>query len=196
MDDDETAPTGRLYRYDGRGLKVMDEDYVITNGPAVSPDGRTLYHNDTLKKHVYAFDLSADGHISNKRLFAQLDQEAGVDAASPPCLAHELETRSQHGDGYMDGPIVDSAGQVWVGLYFGWSVNCYAPDGRLVRKVRFPVSNITKVAFGGHDLKSVFVTTAAKGLGADDIRRQPLAGGLFRFESDIPGQPQNEFKHA
>lgn len=177
MDDDETNASGKLYRFDGRGLKVMDQDYVITNGPAVSPDGRTLYHNDTLKKHIYAFDLSDDGEISNKRLFAQLDEAGHV----PP-----------HGEGYMDGPIVDSTGHVWVGLFFGWGVNVYAPDGRLVRKVDLPVSNVTKIAFGGKDLKTVYATTAAKGLSADDIAKQPLAGGLFAFASDVAGQPQNE----
>ncbi len=196
MDDAEESPTGRLYRYDERGLKVMDDDYVITNGPAVSPDGKTLYHNDTLKKLIYAFDLDATGHLSNKRVFARLDADTTADVASPPCLAHELEIRKAHGEGYMDGPVVDSAGNVWNALFFGWGVNCYAPDGRLIRKVRLPVSNVTKIAFGGHDLKTVYATTAAKGLTADDLKVQPLAGGLFRFETDIPGQPQYEITHA
>ncbi|MGN6424820.1 MAG: SMP-30/gluconolactonase/LRE family protein [Asticcacaulis sp.] len=192
MHDPEEHSTGKLYRLDARGLKVMDDDYVITNGPAVSPDGRTLYHNDTLKKIIYAFDLSGDGEITNKRVFARLDADQPADVASAPCYAHELETRKAHGDGYMDGPIVDSAGNVWNALFFGWGVNCYAPDGRLLRKVRFPVSNVTKIAFGGPDLKTVYATTAAKGLSADDLKAQPLAGGLFRFDVDIPGQKQNE----
>lgn len=196
MDDDETNATGKLYRYDARGLAVMDDDYVITNGPAVSPDGRTLYHNDTLKKIIYAFDLSDDGHLSNKRVFARLDADTPAEVASPVCYAGEMELRKAHGDGYMDGPVVDSAGNVWNALFFGWGINCYAPDGRLLRKVRLPVSNVTKIAFGGHDLKTVYVTTAAKGLSADELKQQPLAGGLFRFEADIPGQPQYEIEHV
>ncbi|MDC7695800.1 SMP-30/gluconolactonase/LRE family protein [Asticcacaulis sp. DXS10W] len=181
MDDDEEKPTGRLYRYDARGLKVMDDDYVITNGPAVSPDGKTLYHNDTLKKHIYAFDLDDHGDIHNKRLFAQLDATGKTGGKT-----------GAHGEGYMDGPIVDSLGQVWVGLFFGWGVHVYAPDGTLIRKVDLPVSNVTKIAFGGRDLKTVYATTAAKGLSADDLKSQPLAGGLFSFRSDVAGQPQNE----
>lgn len=196
MDDDENHPHGKLYRYDARGLKVMDDDYVITNGPAVSPDGKTLYHNDTLKKVIYAFDLSDDGHLSNKRVFAQLDQPLPADSASPVCYAHEEATKAAHGDGYMDGPVVDSAGNIWNALFFGWGVNCYAPDGRLLRRVRFPVSNVTKIAFGGHDLKTVYATTAAKGLSPEELKNQPLAGGLFRFDVDIPGLPQNEIQHV
>lgn len=195
MHDPEEAPSGRLYRLDARGLKVMDDDYVITNGPAVSPDGRTLYHNDTLKKLIYAFDLSPDGEISHKRIFARLDGDEPAEVASPTCYAHEMETRGVHGEGYMDGPVVDSAGNVWNALFFGWGVNCYAPDGRLIRKVRFPVSNVTKIAFGGPDLKTVYATTAAKGLTAEDLDKQPLAGGLFSFAVDTPGQPQNEFAY-
>jgi sugar lactone lactonase YvrE len=175
---------------------MMDDGYVITNGPAVSPDGKTLYHNDTGKKIIYAFDLSPEGHLSNKRIFARLDTETPAEVASPVCYAGEAEIRAQHGDGYMDGPVVDSAGNVWNALYFGWGVNCYAPDGRLIRKVKLPVSNVTKIAFAGRDLKTVFATTAAKNLSADEIKKQPLAGGLFRFEVDIPGQMQNEITHV
>ena len=174
----------------------MDDDYVITNGPAVSPDGKTLYHNDTLKKVIYAFDLSDDGHLSNKRVFARLDADTSADVSSPVCYAGELEHRKAHGEGYMDGPVVDSAGNIWNSLFFGWGVNCYAPDGRLLRKVSLPVSNVTKIAFGGHDLKTVYVTTAAKGLSAEELKQQPLAGGLFRFEVDISGQPQYEIEHV
>ncbi|MDF3823472.1 SMP-30/gluconolactonase/LRE family protein, partial [Leptospira sp. 96542] len=51
MDDAETEPSGVLYRIGGDGqLSVRDSAYVITNGPARSPDGATLYHNDTLQR--------------------------------------------------------------------------------------------------------------------------------------------------
>ncbi|MEI9904811.1 MAG: SMP-30/gluconolactonase/LRE family protein [Asticcacaulis sp.] len=181
MDDNEELPTGKLYRYDERGLKVMDDDYVITNGPAVSPDGKILYHNDTLKKVIYAFDLDAGGHLSNKRVFAQLDA-AG--------------TQGEHGEGYMDGPVVDSAGNVWNALFFGWCINCYAPDGRLLRKVRLPVSNVTKIAFGGHDLKTVYVATRRQRLVGRRYQATTAGRRPVRFETDIPGQPQNEIVHV
>ena len=108
MDDDEASPNGALYRFDGRRLHRCDDDYVITNGPATSPDGRTLYHIDTLKRVIYAFDLAADGSLSKRRVFARL-----------------AET-----DGYPDGPVVDATGCIWVGLFGGWGVNRYSPHGR------------------------------------------------------------------
>jgi sugar lactone lactonase YvrE len=43
-------------------------------------------------------------------------------------------------------------------------VRRYDPSGRLIATIRIPVANITKVAFGGPDLRTAYATTAAKGL--------------------------------
>ena len=168
MDDAENDPSGTLYRFDRRGLTVMDGGYVITNGPAFSPDGGTLYHTDTLQRRIYAFDLRADGSLAGKRLFATIEEGAG----------------------YPDGPVVDSEGCLWTGLFGGWAARRYAPDGRLVQSVAFPVANVTKLAFGGADLKTVYATTACKGLDDKALAAQPCAGGLFSFQCDVPGQLQ------
>jgi D-xylonolactonase len=165
MDDGETEATGKLYRLDRSGLTTVDTGYVITNGPAFSPDGDILYHTDTLQKIIYAFDTGADGALLNKRVFARI--EAGA--------------------GYPDGPVVDSEGCAWTGLFGGWGVRRYSPAGVLLECVAFPVANVTKIAFGGPGLTTVYATTAAKGLDAAACAAQPLAGGLFRFETAVPG---------
>ena len=170
MDNGETAPTGALYRFDASGLTRRDDGYAITNGPATSPDGRTLYHVDTLQRLVYAFDLDADGSLSGRRIFARI-----ADA-----------------DGYPDGPTVDAAGCVWVSLYDGWGVNRYSPAGELLEKLPLPVANCTKAAFGGDDLRTLYVTTAWKGLTDEQRAQQALAGGLFAGRVDTPGLPMHE----
>jgi D-xylonolactonase len=167
MDDAETQASGMLYRFDRGSLAPMDSGYVITNGPAFSPDGRVLYHTDTLERVIYAFDLGEDGSLANKRIFVEI--EAGA--------------------GYPDGPVVDCEGCLWTGLFDGWGVRRYSPSGRLLQSVRFPVANVTKIAFGGADLMTVYATTAAKGLDAAALAQQPMAGGLFRFQADVPGLP-------
>jgi sugar lactone lactonase YvrE len=166
MDDDEARPSGQLYCFDRGKLAVMDSGYVITNGPAFSPDGRLLYHTDTLERRIYVFDLDAAGTL-NKRLFVEIEEGAG----------------------YPDGPVVDQDGYLWTGLFGGWGVRRYSPDGRLDRAVAFPVANVTKLAFAGADLKTAYATTARKGLDAAALSVQPLSGGLFRFAVDTPGQP-------
>ena len=55
--------------------------------------------------------------------------------------------------------------------------------------MKFPVSAITKIAFGGPDLKTVYCTTANKHCSPEDLAKEPGAGDLFRFEVDVPGLP-------
>ena len=167
MDDDEQQATGRLYCLDRGRLTAMDCGYVITNGPAFSPDSRVLYHTDTLARRIYAFDLGQGGALGNKRVFVEIE----------------------NGAGYPDGSTVDSEGCLWTGLFGGWSVRRYSPEGRLLQTVRFPVANVTKIAFGGEGLTTAYATTAAKGLDAAGHKDQPLAGGLFSFEAPAPGLP-------
>lgn len=170
MDNGETDPTGTLYRFDASRLERCDDGYVITNGPATSPDGRTLYHIDTLKREIYAFDLDKDGTPSGRRIFARV-----ADA-----------------DGYPDGPTVDVEGCVWVALFGGWGVNRYSPKGELLGKISLPVANCTKPAFGGDDLRTLYVTTAWQGLTDEQRAKQKLAGGLFAGRVATPGLPVHE----
>ena len=151
-----------------------DADYVITNGPACSPDGRTLYHVDTFKKIIYAFDRTREGELSNRHVFVQPDAD----------------------EGYPDGPIADTTGVIWCSFYGGWGVNQYSPDGKWLGKVKLPVGNVTKQAFGGPDLKTLYITCARKNLTADELARQPLAGGLFRVQVDTAGLPQSTIQHG
>jgi len=174
MDDGEVRATGSLHRLDAGGPAAVDGGYVITNGPAFSPDGRVLYHTDTLEKTIYAFDLDLHGAVSGKRVFVRIEDGAG----------------------YPDGPTVDAEGCLWTGLFGGWAVRRYAPSGEMLESVRFPCANVTKVAFGGPDLRTAFTTTAWKGLSKAEREDQPLAGGLFAFDVDVPGLPTAEVIHG
>jgi sugar lactone lactonase YvrE len=174
MDDGEERTSGCLYRLEAGGPRAMDTGYIISNGPAFSPDGRTLYHTDTLERVIYAFDCARGGELANKRVFVRIEDGAG----------------------YPDGPAVDSEGCLWTGLFGGWSARRYSARGELMTEIRFPCANITKLAFGGDDLRTVYATTAWKGLAASARQEQPLAGGLFRFDADVPGLPQHEVLHG
>ncbi|MDP8994618.1 MAG: SMP-30/gluconolactonase/LRE family protein [Pseudomonadota bacterium] len=166
MDDGEKQARGRFYRFARGALAEAGLPKVaITNGPAVSPDGRTLYWVDTLGQSVHACALRDDGTLGDSRLFAQLGAK----------------------EGFPDGPTVDSEGCVWIALYFGWEARRYSPQGKLIERVAFPVSNVTKLAFGGEDLRTAFATTARHGLKPEALAKQPEAGGLFAFTVDVPG---------
>ncbi|WP_110648541.1 SMP-30/gluconolactonase/LRE family protein [Salinicola peritrichatus] len=160
MDAAESHGRGYLYRLDSRGLVEMDSEYHVTNGPAISPDGRTLYHNDSARQTVFAFDLDDDGELSNKREHIRLAPGAG----------------------HPDGMTCDREGGLWVALWDGARVARFHPDGSLDREVALPVSRPTSCAFGGDDLDRLFVTSAA--VGRED---EPQAGALFEVEVAIGG---------
>ena len=167
MDNSEKDLSGRLYSLRNGAITDSGLDPVcITNGPAISPDGRTLYAVDTANASVDAFHLGADGALSGRKRFLMLD------AAT---------------EGYADGVICDAAGGVWLGLFGGWAARRYAPDGALTDEVRFPVANVTKIALGGNDLRTAYATTAQVGLDETARARQPLAGDIFTFRVDTPG---------
>jgi len=168
MDDSEREKSGAFYRYrEGRLSPTGLTGIAITNGPAISPDGRTLYWVDTRERTIHACAIREDGSLGASRLFARIEE----------------------GEGYPDGPTADRDGCVWVSLYAGWETRRYAPDGELMERVRLPVANITKVAFGGPDLRTAFATTASHLLSDEQVRAQPSAGALFSFEAPAPGLP-------
>jgi len=166
MHDLETDASGTLYRLDREGrITALDHGYVISNGPAFSPNGRIFYHTDTYRRVIYAFDYGADGQLSNKRILVQLEESAG----------------------FPDGTSVDAEGCLWIALWGGWGVRRYSPTGALLETLRLPCANVTKLTFGGTDYRTAFVTTAWRGLSATERSAQPTAGDLFTFRSEVPG---------
>jgi L-arabinonolactonase len=89
--------------------------------------------------------------------------------------------------GFPDGCTVDAEGHLWSTNYGGWSVARYHPDGREVAELRLPTAQITSCAFGGADLRTLYITTAAQRLTPDDLRAQPDAGSLFAVRVQVPG---------
>jgi D-xylonolactonase len=166
MDDAEIEPHGRLYCWDRAGSPIAwDQDLVISNGPAFNPNGSTFYHTDSVRRTIYRFDVASDGSLCNKRSFIEIED----------------------GGGWPDGTTVDAQGCLWVALYQGWAVRRYSPQGELLEVVGLPCANVTKLALGGKHLNTAFVTTARKGLSPEGLATQPLAGGLFAFDVDVPG---------
>jgi sugar lactone lactonase YvrE len=168
MDNSEKAKSGAFYCFaDGKVTPTGIDGIAITNGPAVSPDGRLLYLVNTLKGTIEAADIGGDGSLNRRRPFVRIDPK----------------------EGHPDGPTIDSNGYLWIALYAGWEVRRYSPAGELVDQVRFPVANVTKIAFGGADLRTACATTARQLLTPEQIAKQPQIGDLFEFTVDVPGVP-------
>ena len=172
MDDREEQALGTLYRLDpSRECHEVDVGYKVTNGPAFSPDGRTLFHNDSARQIIYAFDLGDDGSVSGRRVFVRFGEEHG----------------------YPDGMTVDSEGCLWVAFWDGWCVRRISPDGEVLQTVRVPVQRPTSCAFGGPELDRLYVSSASIGLDAEALRSQPCAGGLLLLNPGVTGVPAPPF---
>ena len=164
MDDGESTDTGRLFAHHGGAIRCSGLPAVtITNGPAVH--GSTLYHTDTLGKTIWRATIRDDGTLGPEERFVTIEVGAG----------------------WPDGSVADADGCLWVALWGGWGVRRYDPAGQLMGTVRLPASNITKIAFGGPDLRTAYATSARKGLDAAALAEQPEAGNLFAFDPGVAG---------
>jgi sugar lactone lactonase YvrE len=158
---------GVLYRIDPDGsASEWMYGIGISNTLAWSPDHSTFYFGDTIANTIYSFAFDRlNGTISARRPFF-----TGNDKGLP------------------DGSAMDAAGCLWITRPHAGSLVRVRPDGSVDRTVPLPVSNPTTCAFGGPDLRTLFITSARSS--------QRLSGSLFAMETDIPGEPVGRFQCA
>lgn len=178
--DDARQPRAALWRWDaGSGFACMASGLANGNAVAISPDGRTLTLADTAAHTLWRYELDlAAGTLAQRRVLAMF-------APKPP---------SGHLAGYggrPDGAAMDSEGALWLALYEGARLLRLAPGGRTLGEWPLPVQCPTMPCFGGHDLKTLYLTTAAKGRPADELARQPWAGGVLQMPVEVAGLPAN-----
>jgi len=164
----EGPKTAPLHRIAPGGEQLAKTAPVrISNGLAWSPDGRTMYHADTMAQEVYAYDVldAQSGALGERRVFARVQTPGGG----------------------PDGAATDTDGCYWTAVYGAGKVVRFTPDGRIEREVPLPVPNVTMIAFGGDDLRTAYVTSAARRFAAGETDAEPLAGALFAFAAPAPG---------
>jgi len=173
MNERRDAASGALLRLDPdfRLTRVL-EGMTISNGLAFSPDGATMYHADTPTRAIEAYDYDlASGTPSNRRGFARF---AG--ATERP-----------------DGAAVDREGCYWSAFYDAGKVVRLSPAGALLAEFPIPAMCPTMCAFGGPDLKTLYVTSARQRREPEELARLPHSGGIFAMATDVPGLPEPAF---
>ena len=174
MVKDEGPKDGAVYHYRAGVLTKIISNVAIPNATCFSPDGRTAYWTDTPDQKI---------------LKCAVDPETGM-----PVGAWELFADVSEHRGYPDGAVVDSAGYLWNARWGGSCVIRYAPDGSIDRIIEVPVSQVTCPAFGGKDLKRLFLTSANKTMSAEQLAEEKVAGGVFYIDLDVAGQPEPKIK--
>lgn len=147
----------------------------VSNGMAFAADGRALFQSDTPNHVIYRFDYDlAHGAIGQRQVFARA-----------PTRGEE----AQYG-GRPDGAALDVEGNYWSAQYEGGRVLRYSPQGVVTGIVHLPVTRPTMVAFGGADLRTLYITSAREGAGPEELARQPQAGGLFAVQLEVGGRAE------
>jgi xylono-1,5-lactonase len=168
LDLAEQAPRGVLHAVSPRlEVHLADAGFVVVNGPAFSPDGRFLYLSDSLDRKVLAYDVApGTPRLGGRRVLHAFDADAG----------------------YPDGLTVDAAGDIWVAHYGGGRISRLQPDGRLRATYPMPCSIVASCAFGGADLRTLYITT-----GTEPDRSSHPAGCLLAMRVDASGLPSPVF---
>jgi L-arabinonolactonase len=159
-----------LCRLAGERLVAELGGISCANGLAFSPDGRFLYFSDSPTRRCDRYPLSASGNLGPRETFFELGD----------------------GEGFVDGATVDAEGGYWATLVSVGKLRRYLPDGTPDLEVILPFNNPTKVAFGGADMRRLFITSMSESMGGTN----PLAldGGLFAFAPGVAGLPEPMLK--
>lgn len=127
--------TGQIWKIDTKGkVTLVAPDMGTTNGIEVSPDGRTLYVNESAQRNVWAFDIQPDGTLARKRLLRQFPD---------------------HG---FDGMRCDVDGNLYITRYGKGTVVVMTPDGKELREIEVLGKQPSNLCFGGPDGRTVYVT--------------------------------------
>jgi xylono-1,5-lactonase len=158
-------PNGECY--------LGDAGFAVSNGPAFSLDGKTMYFNDSAGYKTFAYDISAeDPHPRNRRLFLSFTEEEGM----------------------PDGLTVDCENCIWIAHWGGARITRVSRTGECLRTVEVPALYTTTVGFGGEDYKTLYVTSAKAGLGEEALAKYPQSGDLFAFEPGVAGVAEPLFR--
>lgn len=160
MADNDAPGEGALYRLDPDfSVTRVDSGYGIANGPAISADGRTMFHTDSRAGTIYRMRIAPDGSLSGRETFLAFPDDWG----SP------------------DGMTLDAEDGLWVAHWGGSRVSRFRMDGTLDRSIALPASQVTNVCFAGPRLDRMFVTSAAIGV------EEAYGGALFEVEPGVAG---------
>jgi sugar lactone lactonase YvrE len=159
----QTVPAS-IYRRDadGRVTQLLD-GLRFSNGIALSPDEKYLYHNETFVG-TSGYPIATDGTLGERAFFFD----------KPDC----------------DGLVVDAQGTLWLTGFETKALTCLGPDGKFKRELPIPNGGASSLRFGGADMRDLYITTVPSGTAqklAQGIWPTSDDSILYRTRSDATG---------
>ncbi len=165
--------TGKLYLIDtDEKIRVVDEGIEVSNGLGFSLDNKILYYADSSARKIYAYDVQLNGDLKNKRIFVEVPEDEGI----------------------PDGLTVDAQGNIWSAQWYGAQIVCYDSNGKVIQRIKMPVQQVSSVAFGGKDLKDLYITSAANSWRSTvapkgyDFDSKNIGGAFYRIRMGVKGR--------
>jgi sugar lactone lactonase YvrE len=173
MEYRETSPVGELYLLvSDLSYRAVDRGFLCSNGITWSTDRRWLFFVDSRNDTIYRYPFDDEtGQLGDRRLF--------VDTRALP--------------GVPDGIEMDSDDTLWCAFWDGGQIVGFAGDGEVRETIAVPALRPTSLTFGGPDLTTMFITTAAFGLSERELAEWPASGAVFELDRPAPGLPANVF---
>ena len=148
---------------------------AIANSICSSPNGRRMYFADSAQKAILYADYNpCSAEVGRVHTFVAADAVPGE----------------------PDGSTIDAAGYLWSTRWGAGIVARFAPDGQLERTVPLAAPQPSCPAFGGPDLRTLFVTSAHLGMSAAERAAAPLSGAVFAQALELRGLPESRFLHV
>jgi len=173
MDDRPVKePIGALYRVDASGkVDKKVEGVTISNGLAWTADGERMFYADSRGPWIdrWRFDRHS-GAMTDRTRFAEPNAE-----------------------GRPDGGSCDAEGFYWSAGVSAGRLNRFDSNGRLIASLEVPVPAPTMPCFGGHDFRTLYLTSLREGRAPDVLANAPWAGALIAAPAPVAGFPSWRF---
>jgi sugar lactone lactonase YvrE len=171
-------PGASLFCLERGLLRDVHHPVTTSNGVAFSGDGKTLYHADTPAHRIFAYDYDlASGQVGASRLFHQFPSD---------------KTAPDYG-GRPDGAAVDAEDAYWCAMFEGGRLLRLSASGEILAEIILPVRCPTMLAFGGPDLRTLYITTARKNRAEAELAQYPLSGHILSIRVEVPGRREFDY---
>jgi L-arabinonolactonase len=166
-------PLGGLYSLGADGRIVqLDREIILGNGPCFSPDNRTLYHADSMRQTVYAYDYDLEtGAVSNRRTFFDTTDYGPI----------------------PDGATIDAGGDMWLAICEGGVILRLTPEGKVSQAIEMPTRLPASCMFFGPNLDRLFVPS----IDPSFLGREPEEGDGWNYVIDglcARGLPEHRYR--
>lgn len=158
---EEPKPATLLLVTPDGSVREVADNLEFPNGTVISPDGKTLIVAETFGKRLTAFSIADDGSLSNRRVFAQFDEET------------------------PDGICLDAEGAVWISSFESGEFVRVKDGGDITDRIPVPGKRAVACALGGPRRQTLFLLTAETSL--EELAQGKSLGRIETVQVKTPG---------